>query len=467
MTSYGCAERGILRVPLGWLSWDSSVNSSMAPAARDVQLSESYIQDSFHSYLKSSLTQAKVERLLDVDVLSSAEGDLMITGPALCLYFAALRCTTNPPSVPLPRHTKGTQPMELSYDNCPPAFVSFLRVWSNTVPAIQALAPEYQHDLARMICNLEPLVTPLQPSLNGIAADLRAVAIEISQRRSFQDRYASDLQAALDSGAGPPSPASKKASFVPPPSYDASPTSSAPSSPRSSLDGHSRSSPQYANHDLPPQSPSYLSPPGSAPVSTSGFPPRSPSPKILAYNSPAIEFIRETLYASLADALDRQPSLRTLLKTDPPRAYFASVAYAVLDVATTSMTPEGSVIGVLGQALTLQQCPPELRPFMAELAAIGRQAKELQEEDDMTAMQYAQRGKAIPPTRMDRVRMMLEEGIGCAQDRRERDEGRRSVEGRAVSFTNRINALSLGMTKLKAFRERQEDVFKVLAGIRA
>ncbi|KAJ7510101.1 hypothetical protein B0H11DRAFT_1176303 [Mycena galericulata] len=436
----------------------------MAPT----ELSESYIQDAFHSYLKSSLTQAKAEHLLDADVLSSAEGDLMITGPALCLYFAALRCTTNPPSVPLPRHTKSSRPMELSYDNCPEAFIPFLRVWSNTVPAIQALAPEHQHDLARMICNLEPLVTPLQPSLNGIAADLRAVAIEISQRRSFQDRYASDLQAALDSGATPSSPGSKRAAFVPPPSYDASPASSANSSPRSSLDGHShQSSPQYANHNLPPQSPSYLSPARSATASQTGFPPRTPSPVILGQNSPAIEFIRETLYASLADALDRQPSLRTLLKTDPPRAYFASVAFAILDVATTSMTADGAVIGVLGQNLTLAQCPPELRPFMAELASIGRAAREMQEEDDETAMKYAARGKVIPPTRMDRVRMMLEEGVGYAQGQRENEEGRRSVEGRAVSFTNRINALSLGMTRLRAFRERQADVFKVLAGIGA
>ena len=44
------------------------------------QLSEQYIQDCFHSYLKSSLTQAKSERLLDVDVLASAESDLMIKG---------------------------------------------------------------------------------------------------------------------------------------------------------------------------------------------------------------------------------------------------------------------------------------------------------------------------------------------------------------------------------------------------
>jgi hypothetical protein len=332
-------------------------------------------------------------------------------------------------------------------------------VWSNTVPAIQALSPEYQHDLARMICNLEPLITPLQPSLNGIAADLRAVAIEISQRRSFQDRYASDLQAALDSGTTPSSPSSKRAAFVPPPSYDASPTSSAQSSPRSSVDGHLHASPQYANHDLPPQSPTFLSP-------SSGFPPRTPSPTKLASNSPAIEFIRETLYASLADALDQQPSLRNLLKTDPPRAYFASVAFAVLDVATNSMTPDGAVIGVLGTPLTLEKCPPELRPFMAELAAIGHAARELAEEDDAIAMKHAARGEEIPPTRMDRVRLMLEQGVGYAMGRRSQ-EGRRSVEGRAVSFTNRVNALSLGMTKLKAFRERQDDVFKVLAGIGA
>lgn len=51
-------------------------NVSTAP----LLLSEEYVQDCFHSYLKSSLTQAKAERLLDIDVLASAEGDLMITG---------------------------------------------------------------------------------------------------------------------------------------------------------------------------------------------------------------------------------------------------------------------------------------------------------------------------------------------------------------------------------------------------
>ena len=97
-----------------------------------MSLSKQLIQDSFYSYLKSSLTQAKIENLLDVDVLSSAEGDLTITGmstflfqepsfhsgPALCWYFAALCCTMDPPSVPLPHTTSSSTPMDLSYENC-------------------------------------------------------------------------------------------------------------------------------------------------------------------------------------------------------------------------------------------------------------------------------------------------------------------------------------------------------------
>jgi len=186
---------------------------------------------------------------------------------------------------------------------------------------------------------------------------------------------------------------------------------------------------------------------------------------MLTAEAPAIEFIRETLYASLADALERQPGLRRLLKQDPPRAYFASVAFAILDVATNAVNSDGSIVGVLGKPLTLAECPRELRPFMMELAGIGQSAKSMEEEDNEIAMNLAQEGKDIPVSRLDRVRMMLEEGVGYERGLRDVAAGRRSVEGRAVAFANRINSLSLGMTRLKAFRERQEDVFKVLAGI--
>ncbi|KAJ8517236.1 hypothetical protein ONZ45_g5567 [Pleurotus djamor] len=427
------------------------------------QLSEQFIQDSFHSYLKSSLTQAKLERLLDADVLSSAEGDLMITGPALCLYFAALRCTTDPPSVPLPRTAKHSQPMDLSANNCPPAFIGFLRLWSNVVQPIQSLPPEQQHDLARIICGLEPVSQSASPSIHGIAADLRAVAIEISQRRSFQDRYASDLQAALDSGAGSSSPSAHKASFVPPPSYD---VASPPPSPRRSRDSVPPlppRSPRHANNNtLPLPDPSLLSPTAS----TSSFSSSSSKQTIFTPETPAIEMIRETLYAALADVLETYPTLRALLKRDPPRAYFASVGFAILYTATKAVTPDGEgIVGVLGNVLTPSDCPTELRPFMNELLGIGKQAKTMGEEDDELAIKFAAEGKEIPDTpRVERARKMLEEGVGWST-RSSADMSRRSVEGRAVAFVNRVNALALGMTRLSAFRERQDFVFKVLAGI--
>ena len=508
-------------------------------------LPEEFVQECFHSYLKSSLTHAKAEGLLDEDTLASAEADLMITGaflscstslscssgcagPALCLYFAALRSTTNPPSVPLPRRGKNgasLPPADLSLTNCPPAFRQFLIVWSQVVPSIQALTPEHQHDLARIICGLEPVSSPLNPRLNGIAADLRAVAIEISMRRTFQEKYASDLQVALDSGmVRSPGGRSLQASFVPPPSYeDASPHPSVPPSPQPSSSEPlppvppPKDSPASTLHPLRPvlplQVPSTPSRRGHSPTpstSSIGSSVRSPSPRsdvfsptILAEDVPGIEFIRETLYAALAEVLERKPHLRRLLGTDPTRAYFAAVALAITDVAASSATrpdagaktiaellppdsprraqllaeTEGPVLrGVLGQTLALKDCPGPLRPFMAELCAIGKALHEMEDADSEAAVRALQRGEEPPVPRLERVYEILERGIGHAHRRSDvgRTGGdepaelrrrRTSTEGRAVAFANRINGLALGMTKLRAFRERQELVFKVLAGV--
>ena len=65
--------------------------STQPPLRPGGLLSEQFVQDSFHSYLKSSLTQAKLERLIDEDLLSSAEADLMITG-ALLFAVSELKC---------------------------------------------------------------------------------------------------------------------------------------------------------------------------------------------------------------------------------------------------------------------------------------------------------------------------------------------------------------------------------------
>ena len=409
------------------------------------------------------------------------------------MYFAALRCTTNPPSVPLPGTSRLGSPIDLTVDNCPRPFIAFLTVWARTVPLIQQLSPEYQHDLGRIICGLGPLTSPLHPDISRIAAELRAVAIEISQRRTFQNRYAGDLQTALDRDMGE----KRVASFVPPPMYEPSPASSPSRSPHmvsSPLPHHSPSNSQSSFlHPTSPVSAGFhasgsRSHSHSRTPSPSAFsPPPSPS---FAVDAPALQLIRETLYASLGDVLAKHRYIRRLIVKDPPRAYFASVALAILDVSLsrTSIQPDIGVVvdGVLGTHLTLSQCPRPLQPFMNEIGAIGVAAREAEEEDTQRALQVLSEdaGAELPTPRMERVRRILERGVGSEgrkglddteeatsdddDDDNEREVRRRqSLEGRAIALANKINALALGMTKLRAFRDRQHEIFKILASIRS
>ncbi|CAE6469758.1 unnamed protein product [Rhizoctonia solani] len=583
------------------------------------QLTEEQVMNGFHAFLISALRHAKVERLLDDELLASAEADLMICGPALCLYFAALRSNTSPPGVPLPRPRGSDEPQKrLTATTCPHGFLPFFELWARAVPKIQSLAPEHTYDLASIICGKAPVTLPTEipspfpesPSaeqtilakVHAIAADLRAVAIEISQRRSFQVRYQDDLQAALNLG-DPTSPGGPRvtpatAKFVPPPGYEEAaatsphslpfdgkppdnseyssiPSSKAPaygysldvpgspSSPPSSR-GHSRqSSTERRYAALPPLPPGSqgeqgqfvggFAPPGSprSPIGGGGgfgsphdgpMPggwaplrvpqrsstptptrtsttyghratqsanlavpgsssiPRPASPSFLTANDPAIMIIRETLYAGLADALSEAPGLMDLLETDSPRVYFAAVGLAILNVSLTSITPRGSIRAVLGQELTLEACPPPLRPLMMEFAAIGESAKEIAEEDDRRAMHLAERGMDIPEPRIDRLKRTLQTGVATQRQEeratrrntrrlareRERgrstnpreepnggedtsgssDEGRQSPSSSTVRFANRVNELALRMTSLPTFKERQQEVFSILKGVR-
>ena len=123
-------------------------------------------------------------------------------------------------------------------------------------------------------------------------------------------------------------------------------------------------------------------------------------------------------------------------------------------------------MGVRGVPLTLADCPAPLRPLMGEFSAIGREAAHIEEEDTMEAIRLVQEGRegevAVP--RLERVRLLLERGAGYDVDGGG-NGGRRSAEGRAVAFANRVNALALAMTRLPQFKERQDEVFKVLAGV--
>ncbi|KAF8580768.1 hypothetical protein K439DRAFT_1636773 [Ramaria rubella] len=107
-----------------------------------------------------------------------------------CLFFGALRSTTVRLSVPPLRSRVNKSapptPIRLSHSMCPPCF---LQVWALAVPVIQTLPSQYQYNFAWIIYNLQPI----QSGLNCIVADLRVVAIEISQWCTFQERYQADL----------------------------------------------------------------------------------------------------------------------------------------------------------------------------------------------------------------------------------------------------------------------------------
>ena len=77
------------------MTWISLVTNG------DTPLDEQYVQDAFHTFLQASLAQARAEGLLDIEVLSSAEGDLMIKGVSLPFVLLIVLNRTRARAVPL------------------------------------------------------------------------------------------------------------------------------------------------------------------------------------------------------------------------------------------------------------------------------------------------------------------------------------------------------------------------------
>lgn len=113
------------------------------------------------------------------------------------------------------------------------------------------------------------------------------------------------------------------------------------------------------------------------------------------------------------------------------------------------------------KVIGLNETPVYLRPFLTKLVEVSEAAKSISEEDDQRAIQEAIEGSVTSEPRLGRLRVRLESGLGDA------DETARaaSVEHSVTNLANAINALSLEMATLPAFRERQAEVFKILASV--
>lgn len=405
-------------------------------------ITEEQVIVAFHSFLQGALAQAHAERLLDTAILASAEADIQISGPAICLFLAALRSEGDPPTI-------ATSLISLDADNCPASFRNWFLLWSECVPKIKALSLELRHDVARMICDQEPQCQPIRIDLPIIAQNLKAIAIEISQRRTFQERFSQDLDYALQFGydVRAPAPIVPSSKFRPPPAYEENVSPAAPHPPPVPKSGtQSNTSPLYALDSA-------------------------------LENDPALRIIRETLYASLTDILYTTPAVFEILQSKTStdgqlsRAYFGALCLAILEVSLTLVSPADRHVKVVNlgsgypSILKVEDCPPHLRPLAAQLFLIASCTHALAQEDLEAAVENASHDGQVVLPKIDRLKTDLQHGTNweaaLAKDDIENNPAS-SPLGTVRATANRINALALGISQIPSFREREEALFEVL-----
>ncbi|KAI8446209.1 hypothetical protein BY996DRAFT_4587957, partial [Phakopsora pachyrhizi] len=408
---------------------------------------------------QGALAQACAESLFDTSVLASAEADVQVQGPAICLLLAALRSQGDPPSI-------STTLIHLSENSCPPSFRNWFRLWADCVPKIKSLRDEQRYDLAKIICDQEPTFQPILIELPILAQNLRAIAIEISQRRTFQERFNEDLDYAIQFGGGAQetyqTPVSSK--FHPPPAYD-----------------ETIPSPHLPPRRVGSTNNGVLTPPQSAslPLKQSDH---STRPSTNLEDHPALAIVRETLYASLADIVYSSPKIHGVLESkdstdgELSKAYFASLCLAILNVSLSLVDLRTRSIKVVNlgrgfpSVMRAEDCPPHLQPLIGELFSIAIAAQSLAEEDDRIAIdsmnsQSQAHVRGIDQyTKIERLKIELECGANWETGPNSLGIIQRadSPTGNVRSTANRINGLALRVSQIESFRERERMLFEVL-----
>jgi len=152
-------------------------------------LDEKSAIEGLHRLLQATLSTIKE---IEPVMRQAAEGDLHVAAPALGLFWASLRVPTKPPIIALPtadwdnnlansfptahqaRHVRG--PL-LTAETCPLSLRPLFQLWCNIIPRVQALSPRLQSEVARIICELEPLEFPLVPQVSAVQCTPHATAV--------------------------------------------------------------------------------------------------------------------------------------------------------------------------------------------------------------------------------------------------------------------------------------------------
>ncbi|GAA5983465.1 hypothetical protein JCM5350_007661 [Sporobolomyces pararoseus] len=418
-------------------------------------LTEEQIIHGFHTLLQDSLAQARGEGLLTDEELQSAEPSVQIAAPSLALFFAALGSTGDPPSISSPDST-----FVLSSLNCPPSFQNAFNLWQSNVKRIQSLDLENRYDLALVLSDKEPVSSPLRMEVAKLGSELKAIGLEILQRRTFQLRFQSDLNAALDSSVRPRSSTdsnrtsggAKTSQFEPPPMYSEGKPTEETKRAYGAFEDEGR---RYEGARIGEQF-------GRASTSEGG------RDQMRAFeHEENLSVIRETLYSAFADAIVDTPSILQQLSQGPAyaaKAFFASTCLAILEVALTRVGEDGVRVVQLGRGapkiIGISETPPYLRSFLGRLVELSQALQSISAKDDETAMREASSDATTFSTpRIDRLRSRLANGVSVD----ETGEGGDDQELRLLA--NAINEMALGMTNLDSFRERQAEAFKVLCSV--
>lgn len=158
----------------------SAVASPSTPEGEVVPplLDEKTAIEGLHTLLQVALTTVAE---IGPGILQAADGDLQVIAPALGLLSASLRIQTKPPVIVLPtadwdtdiascfptaREVRQARGPTLSMETCPLSLRPLFQLWCNIVPRVQALSPRLRSEVARIICDLEPLEFPLIPQVS-------------------------------------------------------------------------------------------------------------------------------------------------------------------------------------------------------------------------------------------------------------------------------------------------------------